>query len=591
MTSKGRYCSLELKSILQTAVVYCLMVLTLIGLARAVLAQRNLPGKDASEPADDLQRMPSDRKIVQQLQELSRLARGGDVAKIRDTLQRLQAADPSMMVADGSKTFRPLHRDLIERIQAFPPKLQTELLKHPGATPRALQIAWEDGGAPALVTFLHRHAGSTESLKAHLFLAAIHRDRGHKQATLYWLLPVLHLGAPADLQRIAIAMRDEVNAGIVKRSSAESKSDTGAEQSPNAAEPANKAVTDPLNPETPAAEVKKAQAETAGASLSPTTPVNAAADQSPIASVVFPNSPAWTRTLHLDSTQRRASQDLVRLLAMEGQEQAIAWSASEPDVDSHAIYVRSSGGLLALDRTTGKVLWSRLLDRQQDARRMIDQGLRFPEGIDDAQLNVAQLLNSREVLELHRDEVTSRMTADASRLFVLCDTGESAGTTPDFNQPFGMLQRRGDMASRTLRELVAIEKATGRRLWSAGGAPLEERFGNELSRAWFAGPPTVSGGLLFGLVERDDAHWLVCLRSETGEVVWRILLAYPETNIFQDPNRQLTASRPLVADGMIWTTTNDGLLIGVDALTHSVVWTRRMSRKESGTSQVRSFRN
>ena len=561
---KGRNFGVGLKGVASLAVLYCLVVTALVCSARSVSAQPNLAGRDAPEPADDLQRLPTDRKIAQQLQELTRLARGGDVGKIRDTLQLLQAADPSLMVAAGSTTIRPLHRDLIERIQGFPAELQTTLLKHPGATPQALQIAWEDGGPSALVTFLHRHSGSTESFRAHLFLAAIHRDRGHRQATLYWLLPVLHSDAPSDLQKIAIAMRDELNTGTALRSIKRQETDSDVGLSPNTEDGSEDASTDPLNPDVPAA---------------------AAAD--------LLHAPAWQRTLHLNSAQRHASQVLVRILAEEGDQQAIAWTAGEPSVDSQAIYVRSSGGLLAFERKTGKVLWTRLLDRQQDLYRQTEPRLRFQEGIDGPPLNASQLQNSREVLELHRDEVTAGMTADASRLFVLCDTGESAGTSRDVNQPFGMLQRSGDMISRSLRELVAIEKATGRRLWSAGGAPLEARFGNELSQGWFAGPPTVSGGMLFGLIERDDAHWLVCLRSETGEVVWKLILAYPETNIWQDPNRQLAASRPLVADGMIWTGTNDGLLIAIDSLTQSVVWTRRMHQnpKETGMPQLRNLRN
>ncbi len=600
LTRKARYDSVDLKGVSRFAVASCLLLLTLIGSERSACAQRNLLGKDAPEPTDDLQRLPSDRKVTQQLKELTRLARASDAAKIRDTLQLLQAADPSLMVANGSTTFRPLHRDLIERIQGFPPELQTELLTQPGATPQALQIAWQDGGPSALLTFLHRHSGSTESFRAHLFLAAVHRDRGHRQATLYWLSPVLHSGAPSDLQKIAIAMRDELNAGIVLRLIEGPESGSDVELSPDAEKETGDATTDPLNPDGPAAKVNEAKADsselTVDAPPRPPTPNSAAAEKSPTASGVFPHSPAWQRTLHLNSTQRHASQDLVRLLAEEGDQQAIAWIAGEPNVDSQAIYVRSSGGLLAFERKTGRVLWTRLLDRQQDQRRLTDPRMRFPDGNDGPLQNASQLQNSREILELHRDEVTAGMTSDASRLFVLCDTGESAGPSSDFSQPFGMLQRRGDMVSRSLRELVAIEKATGRRLWSAGGAPLEARFGNELSRAWFAGPPTVSGGVLFGVVERSDAHWLVCLRAETGEVVWKLILAFPESNIFQDPNRQLTASRPLVAGGMIWTSTNDGLLIAVDTLTRSVVWTRRMLQTPKETEiplqlRIRNLRN
>ena len=598
LTIKSRDYGADLKGILQFACVCCLIVLPLIGLAQPACGQQ----KDAPQPADDMQRLPSDRKIVQQLQELTHLARAGDMAKIRDTLQLLQIADPLLMVADrmaadGNATFRPLHRDLIESIQKFPSELRAGLLEQPGATPRALQIAWEDGGPSAIVTFLHRHSGSKESFRAHLLLAAIHRDRGHRQATLYWLAPVLHSDAPADLQKIAIAMRDELNGEIAMRQIQGRESELKIAPIPKTDAGTRDAAIDPLEANGPSAKVLAPPADRSEETVAPLpsepTPNTAAAEKSATDASIFPLSPTWQRPLHLNSGQRHASQDLVRLLAEEGDQQAIAWIAGEPNVDSQAIYVRSSGGLLAFERTTGKVLWTRLLDRPQNQPRQAELGMRISEGRDGSPQNADQLQNSLAILELHRDEVTAGITSDAFRLFVLCDTGESVGPSSDFSQAFGMLPRRGDMVSRSMRELVAIEKTTGRRLWSAGGAPLEARFGNELARAWFAGPPTVSGGVLFGVVERDDAHWLVCLRSETGEVVWKLILAYPETNIFQDSTRQLTASRPLVAEGMIWTSTNDGLLIAIDALTRSVVWTRRMQEnpKDTGVPQLRNFRS
>ena len=147
--------------------VFCgLLTVSVIGFPQSVCAQQNLLTKVDGEPADDLQRLPSDRKILQQLQELTRLARGDNMAKIRDVLQLLRAADPSLMVPDGSRTFHPLHRDLIERIQAFPAALQTEILNDADATKPLLKTAYENEGPAAVVRFLHRHSGSEESLKA-----------------------------------------------------------------------------------------------------------------------------------------------------------------------------------------------------------------------------------------------------------------------------------------------------------------------------------------------------------------------------------------------------------------------------------------
>lgn len=543
---KRTFCRMK---VMRPRLVCGLILFCILACARSACAQRNAPMKDTMEPADDLQRLPSDRKIVQQLQDLTRQARAGNLSKIRDLLHVLQAAEPSLMVPDGTQIFRPLHRDLIERIQAFPTELQMEILKDISATTPLLETTYELEGPAAVVRFLHQHSGSAESYKAHLLLAAIHRDRGHRQAMMYWLSPVLHSAAPAELRKIAATMQNELKYGSKVESSREqTKSEDSTIDRP----------------------------DTANAAVSTVSP--------------FPLAQAWQQKLQLSLLQRRASSGLVRDLAADGNFPAIAWVAGEPVVDAQAVYVRSSGGLLAYDRMTGRALWTRLFDRQTDVRRATDVRRVIPDDNDRAALDAANLQNSSVITELHRDEVTTRMTSDTSRLFAICDTGESAASPLEFSEPFRRLQRRGDLISSSLRELVAIEKSTGRRLWSVGGSPLEAQFGNELSRAWFAGPPTVSGNTLFGLIERDDAHWLVCLRSETGEVLWKLMLAYPETDIFLDVSRQQTASRPLIAEGLIWTKTSDGWLIAVDALTRSMIWSRSMIQKQSGMPGSRNFR-
>ncbi len=571
------------------AIIACCLLFVAIG------SDSSLRAQDTNAPADELQRLPSERKIAQQLQELTRLGRGGNLAQIRDMLQRLREANPSLMVPDRTRTYRPLHRDLIERIQALSPQLQAELLKDAGATPHALQLAFEDRGFSGLLAFLHRYAGTTESLKAHLLLAAIHRDRGHRQATLYWLAPVLHAGAPENLRTVALAWREELNAGITPQADADSDPDAALEQNLNdrdedAKQPTQKVAVVEAN--LPQSDLAGPTTANAGDVMSPdkATQDKATSPEPESARRAFLHAPAWQQKLHLSSAERRASKDLVRLLANEGDQRAIAWTVSEPIIDPLAIYVRSSGGLLACDRTSGKVLWTRLLDREPDVRRGLGRNIEFNDGGGRSGQEIEQLQNSRDVLDLHRDEITNRMTADALRLFVICETGESSGTGVDFGEPFRMFQGRRDLVSRSLRELVSIEKATGRRLWSAGGAPMEERFGNELSLAWFAGPPTVSGAELYGVVEQADAHWLVCLRAETGEILWKLMLAYPETNINQDPYRQLVSSRPVVADGMIWTNTSDGWLVAVDELTRTVIWSRSMIQKPAEVSRLRNMR-
>lgn len=586
-------CAPQRSPVRLTTIVRGLMWIAIIGTGPLLYAQPN--PQDANAPADDLQRLPSDRKIAQQLQELTRLADSGNLIKIRDTLQLLRSAEPALLVPAQGMAFRPLHRDLIERIHQFSPQLQTELLRDPGATPQSLQLAFSSGGPTGLLAFLHRYSGTTESLKAHLLMAAIHRDRGNRQATLYWLAPVMHETVPRELRSIAVAWSEELQAPEASLDSQLDDESTSHHDDQDGTEP------DQPDQQRTQREIRdaapndgdKPQPENEDRIVAPVEESSKQHEDAPAHGSqkgVLSNAPAWQQKLYLSSAQRRSSQDLVRLLAASGDQQAIAWTAGEPLVEADVIYVRSSGGLLAYERLSGKVRWTRLLDRPSDVRRVPGGGWNMPDGIDRSLMEIEQLQNSRDVLDLHRDDVATRMTADLSRLFVICDTGESVGSA-DYGDSIRLFSGRIDQSARTLRELVAIEKASGRRLWSAGGVPMEERFGNELSLAWFAGPPTVSGSALYGVIERDDAHWLVCLRAETGEVIWKSILAFPETNIQQDPFRQLVASRPIVAEGLIWTNTSDGWLIAVDALTHTIIWSRNMIQRSSEISRIRNIRS
>lgn len=83
-----------------------------------------------------------------------------------------------------------------------------------------------------------------------------------------------------------------------------------------------------------------------------------------------------------------------------------------------------------------------------------------------------------------------------------------------------------------LWELVAIDKKTGRRVWTMGGPPVEEKFGNELANGWLAGPPgAVDRGNLYQVVEKEAVVQLVCLDAGTGQLRWRVPLSYSQSRI------------------------------------------------------------
>lgn len=84
---------------------------------------------------------------------------------------------------------------------------------------------------------------------------------------------------------------------------------------------------------------------------------------------------------------------------------------------------------------------------------------------------------------------------------------------------------------------------------------------------------------------------LACLSADTGELLWRLPLADPNVEIALDPSRQLLAAQTTIKGEMILTTTTTGWIFAVDAMTHAILWTRRLPLIDAETPRPRSFRN
>jgi hypothetical protein len=114
---------------------------------------------------------------------------------------------------------------------------------------------------------------------------------------------------------------------------------------------------------------------------------------------------------------------------------------------------------------------------------------------------------------LLRNALVGKLSADDERIYLV----QHAGQRDQSRASMPVL--RGEGVAEASTELVAISRDSGRRIWTCGGRPVEEIFRNELTSAWFAGPPVVSGRDLYGICEQLDGTSrnaivsLVCLRA------------------------------------------------------------------------------
>jgi len=108
----------------------------------------------------------------------------------------------------------------------------------------------------------------------------------------------------------------------------------------------------------------------------------------------------------------------------------------------------------------------------------------------------------------------------------------------------------------------------------------------DLTDTFFLGPPLPLSGKLYQLAEKNTELKLICLDpnkldpQNLPEIVWQQSLGTANRRLPQDSLRRLQAAHLAYGDGILVCPTNAGVLLGVDLLTHSLVWAH--SYRDSG---------
>jgi outer membrane protein assembly factor BamB len=167
---------------------------------------------------------------------------------------------------------------------------------------------------------------------------------------------------------------------------------------------------------------------------------------------------------------------------------------------------------------------------------------------------------------------------------------------------FGNPISYGSLAKQVnFNQLRAVELDTGKLRWTLGrasNAPPKDKDENakqiiaglEFQDSYFLGPPLPLAGKLYVLVEKNTELRLVCLEAnklvpyeylgdegkmapdQSPELVWQQSLGTANSRLPQDSLRRMTAANLAYADGILVCPTNAGVIVGVDLLSHSLVW-------------------
>jgi outer membrane protein assembly factor BamB/tetratricopeptide (TPR) repeat protein len=135
--------------------------------------------------------------------------------------------------------------------------------------------------------------------------------------------------------------------------------------------------------------------------------------------------------------------------------------------------------------------------------------------------------------------------------------------------------------------LQAFPIASGKLMWELGGAKTADddaKPKHDFRDSHFLGPPLPLDGKLYFLNEKDREIRLVCL--DTGKlparnvqlkdlddaIVWVQPLGTAREKILIDFGRRINGTQIAYGDGVLVCPTNTGALVGVDALTHNLLW-------------------
>jgi outer membrane protein assembly factor BamB/tetratricopeptide (TPR) repeat protein len=262
------------------------------------------------------------------------------------------------------------------------------------------------------------------------------------------------------------------------------------------------------------------------------------------------------------------------------------------------VVYRDYEGIVARSLKTGKREWASashwslegMFKDSQKRQTLVNWVSQFKDGAGGLGAKPSMLIENSTV---------GTLSSDGQRAYVIDDL-----QLPPFHQPFagnpwgGVPPPQYGGIPQAVRPGIEANKlfcfniANGKLLWELGGIKTEETPGNlkhDFTDSYFLGAPLPLGGKLYFLNEKKEEIRLVCLdstklppngagpRELDDAVAWIQPLGTAKEKILADYGRRTNATHIAYGEGTLVCPTNAGVILGVDMLTHSLLWAHTYS--------------
>lgn len=485
----------------------------------------------AAEPGDqdDFQvssTLFSDRKTSQAANAFREEIAAGQYEKAVDELNRLQTADPHLLVPMANGTWGPVFLNVLYDFKLLPESRQRRMIVSSSGIARSrLAELLDQSDFAKLPEFWLRFPGTDEATQALLLMSRVQIDRGQDRAAEFWLKLVIDSGSSEYVS-------------IAKRQLAHLAARTDGHDSTKADSPAAKD-----------------------------------------SDAILPRYADWNFRAQMSPLVEEQVRNFRRLAALNNVSTPSTW---DPGLDSERAYQRTMRGIAGIDLQTGQPAWHYPISPSIDT---LLKDSRQPSPFSRFQVTPSEtssfLAMDGSVLAsvFCRDEVQTRAVVSQGRVFFAATDWQADRPVISPNRLFG--GRFSNAPPFRPGQLIALDAQTGRRIWTVGRATLEQHLGPGDFGVWFFGPPCVTSQAVVTVFEWKGEIRIGRFSIETGQYLSSTPISIPEQSIDKDVVRTSWASTPVRDGGLLWSTTSTGWLLCLDESTMSVLWASRLADESS----------